>query len=71
VDYLMMKINNAKEAGVTSIILKSGDIHKELRLVSRMPMVCGAMRKLMKNNDVIHRQPPKGNGSTLEIEYHT
>ena len=68
-EYLMEKIKKAKETGENSIKIKSGTIHKELGLVSRMPTVCGAMRKLMKPNDVIHYQPPKGNGATLEIEY--
>ena len=69
INYLMEKMKKAKESGVDYIKIKSGIIHKELGLVSRMPMVCGAMRKLMKPNDIIHYQPPKGNGATLEIEY--
>ena len=69
VGYLTEKMKNAKTTGAASIKIKSGVIHKELGLVSRMPMVCGAMRKLMNPNDIIHYQPPKGNGRALEIEY--
>jgi len=63
------KLRAAEASGAASIRIKSGYIHKELGLVSRMPMVCQAMRKLMKDTDVILYQPPKGNGATLEIEY--
>jgi hypothetical protein len=69
VNYLMEKMNAAKSTGCVSITIKSGDIHKDLGLVSRMPVVCQAMRKLMKSSDIIHYQPPKGNGATLEVEY--
>ena len=69
VSYLTKKFANAKASGKSSIIIKSGDIHKELGLVSRMPTVCGAMRKLMKHGDIVHYQPPKGKGATLCIEY--
>ena len=66
-------INNlkilAKENGKNSIILISRDIHKDLNLKSRFPMVCNAMRQCMGENDRILFQPPKGNSSTLEIEY--
>ena len=50
----------------------SGDIYvlsAKHGLVSRMPMVCQAMRKLMKVNDVILYQPHKRNGATFETEY--
>ena len=66
-------INKLKEAsksqGKQSIILIARDIHRELKLKSRFPMVCNAMRQCMNDNDVIIFQPPKGNSSTLEIEY--
>ena len=59
----------AKAEGKNSIILISRDIHKQLELKSRFPMVCNAMRQCMEENDNIIFQPPKGNSSTLEIEY--
>ncbi len=59
----------AKEKGKSSLILISRDIHKQLKLKSRFPMVCNAMRQCMEENDIIIFQPPKGNSSTLEIEY--
>lgn len=59
----------AKEEGKSSLILISRDIHKQLKLKSRFPMVCNAMRQCMEEDDNIIFQPPKGNSSTLEIEY--
>ena len=59
----------AQEEGKSSLVLISRDIHKQLKLKSRFPMVCNAMRQCMDENDTILFQPPKGNSSTLEIEY--
>ena len=35
-----------------------------------MPTCCNVMKKMMKGNDFIKHQPPKGNGATLEIRYY-
>ena len=59
----------AKDEGKSSLILISRDIHKQLNLKSRFPMVCNAMRRCMRENDKVLFAPPKGNSSTLEIEY--
>lgn len=59
----------AKKDGSTAVVLVSRDVHNQLNLKSRYPMVCNAMRKCMGENDRILFQPPKGNSSTLEIEY--
>ena len=60
---------SAKDAGKTFIILKSGDIHKELKLKSAMPQVCNAMRQSINEGDVILHTTPSGNSSTIEIQY--
>jgi hypothetical protein len=67
--YIMELKVLAKEEGKSSIILISRDIHRQLKLKSRFPMVCNAMRQCMREKDTIIFQPPKGNSSTLEIEY--
>lgn len=59
-----------KERGKTEVVLVSGDIHKDLNLTSRMPSVCGAMRSLMGSKDKIIYEPPKRNGSRVEIRYY-
>ncbi len=67
--YIKLLKTNAKSQGKTILILTARDIHKELNLKSRFPMVCNAMRDCMNDGDIILFQPPKGNSSTLEIEY--
>ena len=68
-DYINKLKCLAKNEGKSNLILLSRDIHKDLNLTSRYPMVCNAMRQCMKDGDRILFQPPKGNSSTLEIEY--
>ena len=68
-EYIETLKTNAKQSGKGVLILTARDIHGDLNLKSRYPMVCIAMRQCMNDNDVILFQPPKGNSSTLEIEY--
>ena len=37
---------------------------------NRMPMVCNAMKQLMRRDDVILEQPPSGQGPRLRIRYY-
>lgn len=67
--YIKQLKNNSRATGKNSLILTARDIHRNLNLKSRYPMVCNAMRDCMNNGDTILFQPPKGNSSTLEIEY--
>ena len=60
---------DSKAAGKEILILTARDVHRKLNLKSRFPMVCNAMRDCMNDDDIILFQPPKGNSSTLEIEY--
>lgn len=68
-EYIIELKRNAKASGKNALVLIARDIHKELGLKSRFPMVCNAMRQCMNDNDTIIFQPPKGNSSTLKIEY--
>ena len=61
--------NNVKERGQNSLVLRSGDIHKNLQLKNAMPAVCNAMRQCMNPSDVVIHSTPSGNSSTIEIEY--
>ena len=67
--YILKLKATAKEQGEKIIILKSGVLHKELNLKSRLPMVCNAMRQAMNDGDVVLHTTPKGNSSTIEIQY--
>lgn len=68
-NYINKQKDIAKKQGNSEIVLVARDIHKQLNLKSRFPMVCNAMRQCMNAGDVILFQPPKGNSSTLEIKY--
>ena len=68
-EYILLQKNAAKEKGDAKVVLVARDIHRELNLKQRYPMVCNAMRDCMQKGDVVIFQPPKGNSSTLEIEY--
>jgi hypothetical protein len=59
----------AKQAGKKTITLKSGDLHRNLKLKSALPQVCNAMRQSMNEGDVIIHTTPSGNSSTIEIQY--
>ena len=67
--YIAELKKSAKESGKNVIILKSGDIHKELNLKSAMPQVCNAMRQSMNDGDIVLHTTPSGNSSTIEIQY--
>jgi len=66
-------ITSLKEAGRKNgkhfIILKSNDIHEALKLRSRMPTVCNAMRQCMSINDRIIHETESGYSSTFEVRY--
>ena len=59
----------AREHGEECIVLKSGEIHKDLGLKNRMPSVCKAMYDCMEIGDVILHTTPSGFSSTIEIQY--
>ena len=67
--YIMQLKENAKANGKNILVLTARDIHGALNLKSRYPMVCNAMRDCMGSSDIILFQRPKGNSSTLQIEY--
>lgn len=69
--YILDLIKTAKNAGQKSVELLAKDIHNDLKLVSRYPMVCNAMRKCMKENDIVVYSPKSGYSSTLRIRYLT
>lgn len=69
-EYIRNCINEAKSSETNEIILRSGDIHKELNMHQAMPTVCNAMQTLGEKFPFeIQQQPPKGYGSNLIIKY--
>jgi len=68
--YIGNRIAEAGDTGNEWLTLKANDIHRELKLKSRFPMVCNAMRQCMKPGDEILFEPASGYSSALEIRYH-
>lgn len=67
--FISEKIEKAGAEGKSSIVLTALDIHKEMELESRYPMVCNAMRQCMKDNDQVLFETESGYSSTLKIQY--
>ena len=68
-EYIIARKMDAKSKGKVSLVLRSGDIHKDLNLKDRMPPVCDAMYQCMMDGDKILHTTPSGKSSTIEIEY--
>lgn len=60
----------AKNNGQAYLDLISLNIHKNLNLKNRMPMVCNSMRQVMNKNDLILNQTPSGYSSTFKVRYY-
>ena len=69
-EFILLQIETAKEQNKTSITLRASDIHRQMKLKSRFPMVCNAMRQCMKENDIIIHETASGYSSSLEILYY-
>lgn len=69
-DYILDKIADAEASGEDSITFRASDIHREMKLKSRFPMVCNAMRQCMKENDEVLFETASGYSSSLEIKYY-
>jgi len=59
----------ASDHGDRFLILKANDIHKAMKLRSRLPMVCNAMRQAMSGEDEILHETASGYSSTFEVKY--
>ena len=62
-------IEGSRVDGLTFVDIVSGEIHKQMKLSSKMPSVCSAMYALMKQSDVILHTTPSGKSSTIKIRY--
>ena len=69
-EYIQDLFKKERAFGKKSIVLVSGDIHKDMVWKNRMPTVCDAMYALMQSGDVVLHTTPSGKSSTIEIEYH-
>ena len=69
-EYILGLKANARASGKSTIVLRSGDIHKDLNLKNALPQVCNAMRQSMNAGDTVIHTTPSGNSSTIEIQYY-
>jgi len=70
---LNKQLNDAKNKGRKFEIIISRDLHEAVggypSSNHRMKTCCDVMRNRMDINDIILKQPRKGDGATLEIKY--
>lgn len=69
ISYINEQINEAKENGLKSITLISGNVQKSVGLKNRLPLICNAMRKCMDENAIIIHETPSGQSSTFAIKW--
>ncbi len=62
-------LKEAECRGRSVLAVKAGDVHKALGLQDRMPQVVSAMRTLMRDDDILAKAPPSGQGSDFIIVY--
>lgn len=68
--YIQNLLDQSRQRGEHTCVLVSGDIHRAMSLVNKMPSVCNAMYKLMRSGDAVLHTTPSGHSSTIKIEYH-
>lgn len=66
--------DRSEREGMRHVDIISGDLHRRIGGYPgpnhRMPVCCSVMRKMMKRDDKILSEPPKGQGATLKIRYY-
>ena len=70
VKYINSKLDNARKQGKSYIILRAGDLEKEVGLSQRIVSVCSAMYDCMQNNDEVLSTTPSGYSTTVTIKYY-
>jgi len=65
---LLQKINDARNAGVESICLRSGELQTKWGLKNKLPPLCDAMRQVFQSGDRIIQLPQdKATGNTKQL----
>jgi len=67
-------IQPAKERGERVVTVTAGDVHRDLGLKNRVPLVCQALKskRLLEKNHLVLKEvsgPPSGLSTTLKITY--
>jgi len=70
---LLELLSVAERANRHSVQVRAGDLHRDVGGYPgrhhRMPSCCAAIRAEMRPGDRVVRQPPKGNGANLIVEF--
>ena len=70
IDYLKALINKAEEDGEEHIDVVSYDLQKAVGLKNRIPLICNAMRKVMREYEFeILADTPSQNSSTFKVRF--
>lgn len=69
-EYINKEKQQAKQAGLSEIILVCNDIQKSLGISNRTPSICTAMYDCMSANDEVLFAPPSGKSTTVKIKYY-
>jgi len=67
--YIREQLEMAREQGESYIDLRSGNIHKELGYINRMPTVCSAMESIDGVDYITIRDTPSRKSSTKVLRY--
>jgi len=72
IDYLEALIKKAKEDGKEHLDVVSYDLQKAVGLKNRIPLICNAMRKVMRDYEFeILADTPSQNSSTFKVRFFT
>ena len=72
IDYLEALIKKAKEDGKEHLDVVSYDLQKAVGLKNRIPLICNAMRKVMREYEFeILADTPSQNSSTFKVRFFT
>lgn len=69
-DYINERKAEARQNGLSEIVLVCNDIQQALGLINRAPLVCNAMYQCMKDGDEILHPTPSGKSTTIKIKYY-
>lgn len=67
--YILKLKQSAAQQGLSALDLVANDIHKALKLKSRMPAVCNAMKQCMNPGDTVLHETASGFSSTYSVRY--
>ena len=68
--YIATKKKEARNDGLSDIVLLCNDIQKALGVMNRAPAVCSAMYDSMLDGDEVLYAPPSGKSTTVKIRYY-